>query len=181
MRDPFFFGYGSLVNRGTHDYRDSAPARLQGWRRHWRQIASFPRAILTAARQPDCRIDGLIARVPGADWARLDAREAAYDRVLLGAEISHAHASAAAIAIYEIPEAKHPAPEAPHPIALSYLDVVVQGYLQEFGTGGVADFFATTTGWEAGILDDRSDPLYPRASATTLDAKLLTDKHLSDF
>ncbi|MCT8161082.1 gamma-glutamylcyclotransferase family protein [Pseudoruegeria sp. SHC-113] len=179
MSDPFFFGYGSLVNRATHGYGDAAPARVHGWRRHWRQIASFPRAILTAAPEAGSRIDGLIARVPGADWAALDAREAAYDRITVTGRIDHSHASASAIAIYEIPAAKHPAPEAPHPIALSYLDVVVQGYLEEFGLRGVADFFATTTGWEAGILDDRSNPLYPRAGATTLDAKLLTDKHLS--
>ena len=41
----------------------------------------------------------------------------------------------------------HPQPKTP--ILLSYLDVVVQGYLAEFGEAGVARFFASTDGWGA--------------------------------
>ena len=40
--------------------------------------------------------------------------------------------------------------------------MVVQGYDAVFGAEGVADFFATTRGWEAPVLDDRAAPLYPR-------------------
>jgi hypothetical protein len=51
-----------------------------------------------------------------------------------------------------------------HPVLLSYLDVVVQGYLQEFDEAGVAHFFDTTDGWDAPLLDDRTHPHYPRPS-----------------
>jgi hypothetical protein len=70
---------------------------------------------------------------------------------------------------------------APHPILLSYLDTVVQGYLREFGEAGAARFFETTTGWEAGIHDDRTDPVYPRAQDTTDRERALVDAALRDM
>ncbi|MDX5384038.1 MAG: gamma-glutamylcyclotransferase, partial [Rhodobacterales bacterium] len=39
MKDAFFFGYGSLVNRATHDYGQARAATLPGWRRAWRHTA----------------------------------------------------------------------------------------------------------------------------------------------
>ena len=63
---------------------------------------------------------------------------------------------------------------------LSYVDVVVQGYLREFGEDGVAQFFATTDGWDAPILDDRADPVYPRHQALTAKERAFTDRHLAD-
>ena len=52
-----------------------------------------------------------------------------------------------------------------HPILLSYLDTVVQGYLREFGTRGARRFFDTTDGGEMTVLDDRAAPVYPRAQS----------------
>lgn len=166
MSDAFFFGYGSLVNRKTHVYDNAHPARLTGWRRVWRHTALRPVAFLTAVPDAGCAIDGLIAGVPGNDWAALDAREFAYDRVGLdpdGADrVDHPLAAQPEMAIYTIPKGKHQPPTTDHPILLSYLDVVVQGYLEVFGEAGVQAFFATTDGWTAPILDDRADPFYPR-------------------
>ncbi len=48
MRDPHFFGYGSLVNRRTHVYDSAHRATLEGWRRVWRPTALRPAAFLTA-------------------------------------------------------------------------------------------------------------------------------------
>ncbi|MEO1425117.1 MAG: gamma-glutamylcyclotransferase family protein, partial [Pseudomonadota bacterium] len=67
MQDPYFFGYGSLVNRATHAHDDAHPATLRGWRRMWRHTALRPVAFLTVVPAPGSRIDGLIAAVPGAD------------------------------------------------------------------------------------------------------------------
>lgn len=33
MNNRYFFGYGSLVNRRTHDYAPLQKARVTGWRR----------------------------------------------------------------------------------------------------------------------------------------------------
>ncbi|MGI3165174.1 gamma-glutamylcyclotransferase family protein [Pseudooceanicola sp. 200-1SW] len=177
--DPHFFGYGSLVNRATHVYGDARPARAQGWRRLWRHTGPHEVAILTAVPHAGTEIEGLIAPVPGADWAALDLREAAYDRLPATPHIAHDGAPVE-IAIYSIPAAKHPPAPAPRAILLSYLDVVVQGYRTEFGEPGVARFFDTTDGWDTTpVLDDRAAPRYPRAQALSPEDRQLVDQHLA--
>lgn len=178
MADVFFFGYGSLVNRKTHDYGNAHPARARGWRRVWRHTALRPVAFLTVVPAPGTEIDGLIAPVPNGDWRALDAREHAYDRVMLEELPDHPLDFHPEVAIYSIPEGKHGHPTMAHPVLLSYLDVVVQGYLSEFGEDGVARFFDTTDGWDAPILDDRSHPHYPRHQTLTAPETALVDHWL---
>jgi hypothetical protein len=162
MRDAFFFGYGSLVNRATHAYTNAHPATARGWRRVWRHTPIRPVAFLTVHRAPGSAIRGLMAPVPGGDWRALDAREHGYDRVAARGEIDHPLPDAPDVALYVIPEGKHGTPAATHPILLSYLDVVVQGFVREYGPEGAAHFFDTTDGWDAPVLDDRAAPRYPR-------------------
>jgi gamma-glutamylcyclotransferase (GGCT)/AIG2-like uncharacterized protein YtfP len=161
MEHPFFFGYGSLVNRATHDYRAAHAARVTGWRRAWKHTLTRPVAYLTAVPDETSEIDGLIAEVPRADWVALDQREHAYDRVR-AAGVSHPLATSPEVHIYWVPDGKHEPASHAHPILLSYLDVVVQGYLREFGEAGVERFFRTTDGWEGPVLNDRLAPRYPR-------------------
>ncbi len=162
MNDAYFFGYGSLVNTLTHGYMPVHKAQAKGWRRAWRATRERKVAYLTAIRDPGCAIDGLIAPVPGNAWATLDLREHAYERLAAAHEVVHG-SEAGQIALYAIaPERAH-LPTRENPVLLSYIDVVVQGYLTEFGAQGAEHFFATTTGWEAPILDDRAEPIYPRA------------------
>jgi hypothetical protein len=180
MRTPFFFGYGSLVNRRTHAHDPAHPARLRGWRRAWRHTALRPVAFLTAVPAAGAEIDGLIAGVPGADWRALDLREAAYDRVAVE-EVAHALDWRPEVCLYAIPPGCHAEPDTRHPVLLSYIDVVVQGYLDAFGSEGVARFFATTDGWEAPVADDRADPLYPRHQALARAERALVDRWLDDL
>ncbi|SPF77960.1 gamma-glutamylcyclotransferase family protein [Pseudoprimorskyibacter insulae] len=163
MPEHYFFGYGSLVNRRTHDFTRSAVATAKGWRRAWRYTPDRQVAFLTAIPDADCTISGLIAHVPHNDWAALDVREAAYDRVPATHVVDHGADGVDDIAIYAIHPDRMRLPDGQHPVLLSYIDVVVQGYLAEFGASGAEAFFATTTGWEAPILNDRANPRYPRA------------------
>ena len=163
MADPYFFGYGSLVNTATHDFPDPRPAQIRGWRRAWRHTNLRPVAFLTAIPDAEAEIDGMIAHVPKGDWAALDQREWAYDRLPATQAVTHQIARPLDIAIYAVPEARHIKPTDSFPILLSYLDVVVQGYWRVFGADGVDRFFATTDGWDAPILNDRSAPRYPRS------------------
>jgi len=160
MRDPFFFGYGSLVNRATHVYAPAHRARLRGWRRTWRHTTLRDGPFLTAIPCPDSEIEGLIAPVPGADWAALDARETGYDRHPLESGLTVETANGVATQIYAVPEAA--ALGGSGPILMSYLDVVLQGYLIEFGRAGMRRFMDTTDGWETPVLNDRAAPRYPR-------------------
>ncbi|WP_319824407.1 gamma-glutamylcyclotransferase family protein [Thalassovita sp.] len=179
MRDTFFFGYGSLVNRKTHDFGSAERATARGWRRVWRHTALRPVAFLTVVPSPGTDLDGLIAPVPNGDWRALDAREHAYDRVTLTDLPDHPLPYRPQVAIYTIPAGKHGAPTMAHPVLLSYLDVVVQGYLREFGEDGVSRFFATTDGWDVPILDDRAHPHYPRHQALPPEETCLVDHWLA--
>ncbi len=160
-----FFGYGSLVNRMTHDYPAARPARLRGWRRVWVHTPARDLAFLSVRRDDCAEIAGLVAQVPGGDWGALDAREFAYARHPVTADLTGG--AALPVQVYAVPEAEGQPASHNHPILLSYLDTVVQGFLREFGTAGAEEFFATTDGWEAPIRDDRTAPLYPRAQVLT--------------
>ena len=181
MFDPYFFGYGSLVNRDTHDFDRCHSARLNGWKRAWRHTELRDVAFLTAVPSRGSQIDGLIAAVPLANWAALDDRERAYDRNPVADETDHDLDHQPEVHVYAIPQGKHGQPDSRHPILLSYLDVVVQGYLREFGEDGVTRFFETTDGWDAPVLNDRSNPRYPRYGTLTTDERDLTDQWLQDL
>jgi len=158
---PHFFGYGSLVNRSTHDFVEAHPARARGWRRIWCLTGHRNHAFLSVVRDAATTIEGLMAHVPGGDWAALDAREAGYARVRACDDVDHAVADPVEVAIYSVVPGRWPMKER-MPILLSYLDVVVQGFMREFGVAGAERFFETTDGWEVGIVNDRAAPLYPR-------------------
>lgn len=181
MKDPFFFGYGSLVNRDTHSYAHAHPAQISGWRRAWRRSPARDLCYLTAVPDPTGTIDGLIAKVPDGDWAALDIRERAYLRRDATHQVNHEINHNPEIAIYAIaPDLHHP-PTAQNPVLLSYLDVVVQGYLAEFGEAGVMRFFETTDGWDTPILNDRANPIYPRAQTLLKTQTELVDHYLANM
>ncbi|UWQ90655.1 gamma-glutamylcyclotransferase [Rhodobacteraceae bacterium M382] len=179
MEHPYFFGYGSLVNAATHDFSDPQPAHLSGWRRAWRHTDLRPVAFLTAVPAPGHEIAGMIAQVPHADWQALDQREWAYDRIPATQAISHALPDSPEISVYAVPEEHHKGSTTEHPVLLSYLDVVIQGYLRHFGEDGVRHFFDTTDGWDAPFLDDRTAPRYPRHQRLNSDETALVNDHLA--
>ncbi|MBI1415796.1 MAG: gamma-glutamylcyclotransferase [Limimaricola sp.] len=178
MTGPLFFGYGSLVNLATHDYHDPRPATLRGWRRVWRHTSLRDVAFLSVEPHAETVIDGIVARVPGADWAALDAREHAYVRRDVSHAVSH-DAPPAPVAVYEVAEGNIAPPSASGPLILSYIDTVVQGFLQVHGEAGAVRFFATTAGWDAPVIDDRAAPRYPRHRRLGSAERDLVDHHLS--
>lgn len=163
-----FFGYGSLVNRATHDFHEAQVAQLRGWRRVWQRTTLREVAFLSVEPAVGAEIDGLVARVPGGDWAALDERERAY--------VKHAvETSVGAVQVYAVPS-EHLSPAEDIVILLSYLDVVVQGFMSEFGEAGVARFFETTGGWAGRILDDRGAPIYSRHQSLSAEETALVDR-----
>jgi hypothetical protein len=177
LRDPFFFGYGSLVNRATHVYAPAHRARLGGWRRAWRHTALRDGPFLTAVPCPASEIEGLVAPVPGGEWEALDRREAGYDRHPAGPDLTVEALPGIAPQIYAV--AQDVTTGTGGPILLSYLDVVLQGYLREFGEPGVRRFMDTTDGWETPVLDDRVQPRYPRHQRLDPDETALIDAELA--
>ncbi|WP_074221697.1 gamma-glutamylcyclotransferase family protein [Rhodovulum sp. ES.010] len=179
MHDPYFFGYGSLVNRATHDYPRATRARLTGWRRAWTHTTLRDVAYLSAVPAEGGVIDGLIASVPGHDWAALDERERAYNRHAVSHTVEHEAGHPVYVQVYSVPGTHAAAPTIRHPILLSYIDVVVQGYLREFGKDGARRFFETTDGWDAPILNDRTRPIYQRHQMLTGDEYAFVDQELT--
>ena len=178
MQAAYFFGYGSLVNRQTHAFTPVHRATAKGWRRAWRVTPDRDIAFLTAVADPDGSIDGLIAPVPEGGWAVLDEREFAYERRPAAHQVKSEEAAPEEVAIYAIAPDRLREPDDDHPVLLSYLDVVVQGYLAEFGPAGATHFFETTDGWDVPILDDRADPRYPRAQTLGAEETAVVDEWL---
>ncbi len=177
MKDRQFFGYGSLVNRATHAFAQTRPATLDGWRRVWVHTHLRPVAYLSV-EPAEAAIDGLVAEVPGADWAALDERERAYDRHPIRSRL-HRCGSDTEAQVYAVPASHAAAPDVTHPVLLSYIDVVVQGYLDIFGEAGAERFFATTAGWGVPILNDRHAPRYARHQRLSAWQTGFVDAHLS--
>jgi len=176
MNDPMFFGFGSLVNRATQNYPGAQHAWLSGWRREWVKPNFRKLTFLSVRPDPLCEIAGLAARVPGADWTALDEREAYYARHPVALRTASGPIDAQ---VYAVEKQYETEGQDGHAILLSYLDVVLQGYLREFGEQGVADFIDTTDGWETPVLDDRHAPIYPRAQSLSNAERGLVDDHLA--
>lgn len=179
MTAHYFFGYGSLVNDRTHRYPLAQPARLAGWRRVWCHTGQRAEAFLSVHPAPGAQIEGLVAAVPDRDWAALDAREAGYDRHEVTAQVSHGISGPAQVQVYAIP--RHTQSPGPAPILLSYLDVVVQGFLSRYGLEGAHAFFATTDGWDRPITDDRARPRYPRHQRLTEAERGFVDARVAEL
>ncbi len=177
MSAPAFFGYGSLVNRRTHSYPAARPARLAGHRRIWCDLDLRREAFLSVYPAPGAEIAGLVAEVPGGDWEALDLRETGYGRAAIEAGLTQTPPARAEVQIYAVP-ALAAAGQPSGPILLSYLDVVVQGFLEEFGRAGAEAFFATTDGWRE-VTDDRAAPRYPRHQVLEADQRAVVDAGLA--
>ena len=169
-----YFGYGSLVNLGSlrTPYISAHRATLKGWKRCWlsrpKVAGSFASddglAFLSVVADAGAEIDGLVIIDHTSSLAALDEREVMYSRtdIPLGALQFHD----------ETPEAdNHFLYVADQPVATqqshilrSYLDVVMQGYLQQFGEDGVQRFVDSTLNFDIPIREDREVPLYPRAT-----------------
>jgi len=170
----YVFGYGSLVNGATHD-ASLTPARLEGYRRVWHHTTLRDIAFLSIHEVPGAVIEGAVQAVPNADFAALDRREAGYRR--LSAKV---YPTTDPCVVYQVPP-ENRVDGAPHALLLSYIDVVVAGFLEHFGVTGVTRFFETTDGWNVRVIDDRQTPRYPRHQPLHAQVKALTDANLDNL
>jgi len=171
------FGYGSLVNRATlPDHVSARPATVRGWRRAWRAASrSAGRGVcaVSIAEAPDGEIDGLVVTFEDAVWPVIEAREHRYRWFVLP------DFEERVLAFRAEPEVDRWG-DRDHPVHLTYVDTVLQGFLRDFGEAGARRFMATTDGWHVPILDDRAAPRYPRAQCLSDRERSFVDRLLAD-
>lgn len=168
------FAYGSLLNKATWPFDvDIELVTVRSWVRQWRQIVQTDRGKICALTiSPDIKssIDGILLAADDQTLSKLIKREIGYNRTeILNSNISknqnsnkHLLKDESVITfISSKPTFAWATKEAP--ILLSYIDVVAKGYFDFYGMEGLINFFNTTEGWNLPIMNDRSQPLYPRA------------------
>lgn len=178
-----YFGFGSLVNTATlrTDYIETIPVALKGWRRHWqgRPAVDDPEiALLSIHKHEDAQLHGLIVVDSLKNLEAVDKREQGYQRVQLGHSdfVAQGRDLPANLYVYVANTANEP--DSQPPLLQSYLDAVMQGYLNEYGSSGLAHFIETTIGFEREIILDRNQPRYPRAIALDQTSAELFDNTL---
>lgn len=179
----YSFGYGSLVNRNTHTFRELYKARVRGWRRRWCHWVDAPFGTctsLTVLPDPSAEITGLVMGTPLAEHKALNARETGYDRhIIAPGDIDHDGPAGIDVELYQSRTQLPGSDDAP--ILQSYVDTVMQGFEAEFGEGGLHHFLDNTDGWETPILKDRTAPIYPRTTPITVDDQARYDELLRPF
>ena len=133
--------------------------------------------MLSVKRCENSEIDGLVVIDHARNQASLDERESNYDRhIVTDNSITEHNSSAGDIytnhtktktSIYVATPFPQPEEHEQYRILRSYLDAVMQGYLNKFGEEGVVRFVNSTDNFVVGIHEDRKNPRYPRSVATT--------------
>jgi len=181
-----YFGYGSLVNLGSlrTPYISAHRATVSGWQRQWLARPEEPGtfaaraglAFLSVVKTTNGEIDGMLITDHATSLKSLDERESLYSRVTLKPENIKLHDDDIDTTnrfLYVADELPDEPTSTETKILRSYLDVVMQGYLNHFGIEGVQRFFDTTLNFELDILEDREQPLYPRATTLSSEEKRL--------
>ncbi|MBL4727605.1 MAG: gamma-glutamylcyclotransferase [Rhizobiaceae bacterium] len=182
-----YFGFGSLVNTATlrTDYIETIPVALKGWRRHWqgRPAVDDPEiALLSIHRYDNAQLHGLIVVDRLENLEMVDERERGYQRVQLSHDDFLVQGRDLPVnlptELYVYVANPASEPDSQPPLLQSYLDAVMQGYLNEYGSYGLAHFIETTIGFERSIILDRNEPRYPRAIELDQASAELFDKTL---
>lgn len=178
----WYFGYGSLVNDETRP-RDTVarPYQLHGWRRRWGHrlhTLGHGHCSLTVRPCDSTSLLGVLVQSPLVHLPALDQREHGYDR--LGLHCASTTLGEEAF-IYRSQQDFYGWADEDYPILQSYVDVVVLGYLNNFGEQAAIDFIRTTEGWDRPIRQDREQPIYPRAVAFRAGQRAIVDRLLEQY
>lgn len=173
-----YFGYGSLVNEETLPAGTTVIAgELRGWKREWRgcskgkqgngKMAGVGVCALGVRVEAGSIIRGAMVLDSKANLPALDKREWHYSRKALETAAFAPDCGRdmpADTFLYQVqPQFAHWGNE-DHPILQSYVDCVMAGFHCLWGQEGLEHFVDTTDGWNhVPVLQDRADPIYPRA------------------
>ena len=184
-----YFGYGSLVNDKTRNAESfGIPVRLKGYRRHWSVWEASPErkalgllgaAALSVTSDREAYCDGLLVFDRKEHLAQVDLREAHYSRERIRLEDMESEqplTDRVDCYIYVGQPAFTSGSDPRLPILQSYIDAVMQGFLDKFGEEGAKRFVEETDGWHIPVLQDRDQPIYPRNVALASNEERLIDQ-----
>ena len=183
-----YFGYGSLVNENTlrTKYIASIPAELKHWQRMWDiptgvDFGAETVSLLTARPSKSHMTKGVIVFDLAKNLPDVDKREHNYDRRTIQHEDIDIDDEFRDLDcdffVYEAHKHDNPPADNP-PILQSYLDAVLQGFLNIYGETGVENFVASTANFHTPILQDRDTPRYPRSVSLSHRERELIDYFL---
>ncbi|MBP6236767.1 MAG: gamma-glutamylcyclotransferase [Saprospiraceae bacterium] len=167
----YLFSYSSLLCKKSREqngsYDEVNPVNVCGVKRGWyHHILDDQNCALGLIRSENDCCNGILLATTESDLVKTDHRETihVYERIQI---------PRTRIDLYKMPEHNEEmkiwsyvinAPSLPSqhlPIAQSYLDVVMTGYL-EHGEGFCISFLKNTHGWNGFLVNDRAQPKYRR-------------------
>ncbi|MGY5450516.1 gamma-glutamylcyclotransferase family protein [Agarivorans sp. MS3-6] len=189
----YIFGYGSLIDADcrqcTFPAQHAYAARLKGFQRYWSGLKSGDdRSAVVIAPDEKASVNGVLIPFDEAFLPELDERERDYQRICIQLPqievLSELPEQAAKIYTYVANDYWHP--QATSPILQSYLDVCLRGCLA-ISEQYAREFLLSTNYWVHHWVDDRHQPLYPRAAnidglaLQQIDSILTEMEHLSAY
>jgi hypothetical protein len=190
----YVVGFGSLLSddsrRRFSDINCQAiPVVISGWRRAWMtrsldeqqthlsalvdEGASFNAALLPIEQiSPQ-----LIRREQDYEFVKVDSRQlsVAVNQPLLDFSYELANKN---LWICQTKKSESASPN--YPICQTYLDTCLAGCLEIGMRGFCLEFLQSTAGWDAGWINDRLAPRYPRAAIISHETQHLIDEMLAD-
>ena len=170
MDNNFIFGYGSLINAESRAITgvsgEVIPLKVTGVRREWGHIISVAKITgLNLVENPDSWCNGGLASIDETELLNFDQREddGGYRRILLEENKITGlpkEFSGEKIWVYVGKNSKPMAEDAP--IIQSYIDIAMSGCLS-FGENFAREFVISTYRWNTPWVNDRLNPIYPRA------------------
>lgn len=160
----------------------ATPVLVKGVERNWSVPLSHAKhTAVGAIKNSTASCNGVIFEINPQDMNKLDVRERGYQKIeIFRDQITSDVKFNGTVWTYVGNEIGQPCVN--YPIPMSYLDVIMNGCLSH-GESFLESFFETTGNWQ-NLLDDRSNPRYPRF----IDSKdhhqkhnELLEKHLPKF
>ena len=165
----YIFGYGSLIcsdSRSRTGVSGPAhPVEVQGIARKWSvHVPDYAATAVGAHSDAHAHCNGVFFAVDEDNLSRFDVREQGYRRIQVPwASVEAMSTSALPVlgTLWAYVGTSQAAPHAERPIMQSYLDVILNGCLN-YGPDFARRFTELTGQWQH-LVDDRTQPTYPRA------------------
>lgn len=189
----YVIAYGSLL---SHDSRSrfsgincqAIPVLLRGWRRSWMtRTLHQQQTFLSAKADKDASFNGALLPIEQIS-PELVKREQNYEFVQVQSSqlsiLEHEqreimHSQLARKSVWICQNKQNESADPLYPICQTYVDTCLAGCLETGLTDFALHFLQSTMGWDAGWINDRHAPRYPRAAATSQHSQQQIDQILA--